>query len=50
MFKFLQLRSSAAPSRTKRASRMSSEKRLEPDRPVRVYSLLLPPTLPYDRK
>jgi len=50
MFKFLHLRSSAAPPRAKRSPRVASEKRFEPERPVRVYSLLLPPTLPYDRK
>jgi hypothetical protein len=38
------------PSKAKRPQRVSSEKRIEPERPVRVYSLLLPPTLPDDRK
>ncbi|MGZ4180217.1 MAG: hypothetical protein ACXVUL_05985 [Solirubrobacteraceae bacterium] len=50
MFKFLHLRSSAAPPRAKRSPRVPSAKRFEPERPVRVYSLLLPPTLPDDRK
>jgi len=48
MFKFLQIRGSAARSRVKRSPR--AEKRFEPERPVRVYSLLLPPTLPHDRR
>jgi hypothetical protein len=48
MFKFLQIRGSAALSAAKRPPR--AEKRFEPERPVRVYSLLLPPTLPHDRK
>jgi hypothetical protein len=48
MFKFLQIRSSGARFRPKRSPR--AEKRFEPERPVRVYSLLLPPTLPHDRK
>jgi hypothetical protein len=49
MFKFLHLRGSTANPRGKRSPR-GQEKRLGPDRPVRVYSLLLPPTLPDDRK
>ena len=50
MFKFLQIRNSAGPPRGKRTARIASEKRFEAERPVRVYSLLLPPTLPQDRK
>jgi hypothetical protein len=49
MFKFLQLRGSAANPRGKRAPRVQ-DKRIGSERPVRVYSLLLPPTLPDDRK
>ena len=50
MLKFLQILSSAAPPRAKRSARIAADKRFEPERPVRVYSLLLPPTLPHDRK
>jgi hypothetical protein len=49
MFKFLHLRGSTANPRGKRSPR-GQEKRIGPERPVRVYSLLLPPTLPDDRK
>jgi hypothetical protein len=50
MLKFLQIRGLAGPLRTKRSARSATEKRFEPERPVRLYSLLLPPTLPHDRK
>jgi hypothetical protein len=50
MLKFLQIRSSAALARAKRSARTGADKRYEAERPVRVYSLLLPPTLPHDRK
>ncbi len=50
MLKFLQIRSSAASPRAKRSAHIPGEKRFEPERPVRLYSLLLPPTLPDDRK
>ena len=49
MFKFLHPRGSTANPRGKRASQVN-EKRLGPERPARYYSLLLPPTLPHDRK
>ena len=49
MFKFLHSRGKTANIRGKRASQVNA-KRLGPERPVRYYSLLLPPTLPHDRK
>jgi len=49
MFKFLLSRGSTANTRGKRAPQVN-EKRPGPERPVRYYSLLLPPTLPHDRK
>jgi len=49
-FKFLHPHQPAAPRETNRPPRAVSEKRIEPDRPVRVYSLLLPPTFPRDRR
>jgi hypothetical protein len=49
MFKFIRSRGLTAITRGKRASQ-ASEKRHGPERPVRYYSLLLPPTLPHDRK
>jgi hypothetical protein len=50
MFKFLHSRGAAAPTKARRSPRVPSGKRIEPERPVRLYSLLLPPTLPNDRK
>jgi hypothetical protein len=49
MIRFLHPRGPAANTRGKRSPRVH-EKRIEPERPVRLYSLLLPPTLPHDRK
>jgi hypothetical protein len=49
-FKFLHRFQPAAPRGSARPPRAASEKRVEPDRPVRVYSLLLPPTFPRDRR
>jgi hypothetical protein len=49
MFKFLHLRGATANLRGKPSPR-GQAKRIGPERPVRVYSLLLPPTLPDDRK
>jgi hypothetical protein len=49
MLKFLHPRGWTANPRGKRAPQVH-EKRLGPERPVRYYSLLLPPTLPHDRK
>jgi hypothetical protein len=39
-----------ARSKAKSPSRPGPDKRIEAQRPVRVYSLLLPPTLPRDRR
>jgi hypothetical protein len=50
LLKFLHPNSPGAQSKAKRSSRAASAKRIGPDRPVRVYSLLLPPTLPRDRQ
>lgn len=50
LLKFIHPHARVAPTKRKRASRPASEKRIEPERPVRVYSLLLPPTLPDDRR
>ena len=49
MFRFLNPRGLTANPRGKRAPRVH-EKRIGPPRPARYYSLLLPPTLPHDRK
>ena len=49
MFKFLHPRGWTANTRDKRTPQ-ANEKGVGPERPVRYYSLLLPPTLPHDRK
>jgi hypothetical protein len=47
-FKLFPHRSSAGSAR--RTPRRATGKRHEPERPTRVYSLLLPPSLPRDRR
>jgi hypothetical protein len=49
MIKFLHPRGWTANTGGKRTPQ-DNEKRVGPERPVRYYSLLLPPTLPHDRK
>jgi hypothetical protein len=43
-------RATGAPLRRRRRASRLAAKSIEPERPVRLWSLLLPPTLPSDRK
>jgi hypothetical protein len=50
LLKFLHSNASATQPKAKRIPRGATERPLGAERPVRLYSLLLPPTLPRDRR
>jgi hypothetical protein len=49
-FRLFGAHTSTRQGKRKPSLRPAPDKRIEAERPVRVYSLLLPPTLPRDRR